>query len=314
MRLKLLSGLLIVASMSVAIAARQQPAASAPEPMVVQTDKLADTLYVMKGGGGNSAVFITGTGVVVVDTKNPGWGQPLLEAIRKVTGKPVTMIINTHSHGDHVSGNVEFPATVDVVTHENTRKNMEAMRPASFAAPPAGGPPPNIFVENKRRGMAKRSYKDAMTIGRGAEQIELRYFGRAHTDGDTFVVFPALRVMHTGDTFPNKRGPGIDANNGGSGVDYARTLTNAADFAEKNNIDTIINGHSDTPTTRADLREFSRFVRDYVAYAQAQKKAGRTVDDAVSAWTMPASYTGYAATTPAMRNKTNFELIYRETK
>jgi glyoxylase-like metal-dependent hydrolase (beta-lactamase superfamily II) len=259
-------------------------------------------------------VFITGTGVVVVDTKNPGWGQPLLEAIRKVTDKPVTMIINTHTHGDHVSGNVEFPATIDVVTHDNTKKNMEAMRPASFAAPPEGGPTPNIFDQNKGRGMARRTYRDSMTIGRGAERIELRYFGRAHTDGDTFVIFPAQRVMHTGDTFPNKRVPGIDANNGGSGAEYARTLTNAADFADKNNIETIINGHRDTPSTRADLREFSRFVGEYVAYAQAQKKAGRSVDEAVSAWTAPASYAGYAATTPALRNRTNFELIFRETK
>jgi glyoxylase-like metal-dependent hydrolase (beta-lactamase superfamily II) len=56
-------------------------------------------------------VFVTANGVVVVDTKNPGWGQPLLEKIKTLTDKPVTMIINTHTHGDHVSGNVEFPAT-----------------------------------------------------------------------------------------------------------------------------------------------------------------------------------------------------------
>ena len=98
--------------------------------------------------------------MVVVDTKNPGWGQPLLDKIKTVTDKPVTTIINTHTHGDHVSGNVEFPATVEVVTHENTATNMErdaSRRPASRRA---AGAPVNIFKENDGRGMPKRTFKD----------------------------------------------------------------------------------------------------------------------------------------------------------
>ena len=93
----------------------------------------------LKGGGGNTAVFVAANGVVVVDTKNPGWGQPILDKIKELTDKPVTTIINTHTHGDHVSGNVEFPATVDIVVQENTKTNMEKM-----AAPPgmhAADPP-----------------------------------------------------------------------------------------------------------------------------------------------------------------------------
>src|SRR5215207_7300795 len=119
------------------VAAFQQPAT---QERVVTVEKVQDNLYVMRGGGGNSAVFITADGVVVVDTKNPGWGQPLLDKIKTVTDKPVTMIINTHTHGDHVSGNVEFPATVEVVTHANTAKNMQEMRPASGITPAPGTP------------------------------------------------------------------------------------------------------------------------------------------------------------------------------
>src|SRR4051794_11356128 len=166
-RTVVLSAVLIAGALSTAVGALQQGAAlpqgPTPQPggqqaaRVVQVDKIRDNLYVMKGGGGNSAVFITSTGVVVVDTKNPGWGQPLLDGIKTVTDKPVTTIINTHTHGDHVSGNVEFPATVEVVTHENTKKNMEAMRPASFVAPAAGGPTANIFTQNNGRGMPKRT-------------------------------------------------------------------------------------------------------------------------------------------------------------
>ena len=99
--------LVAVGLMSITVAAFRQGEAPA---RVVDVEKLKDNLYMMKGGGGNSAVLITANGVIVVDTKNPGWGQPLLDKIRSVTDKPVTTIINTHTHGDHVSGNVEFPA------------------------------------------------------------------------------------------------------------------------------------------------------------------------------------------------------------
>ena len=71
---------------------------------------MKDNLYVLRGGGGNTAAFVTANGVVIVDTKNPGWGQPLLDKLKTLTDKPVTTIINTHTHYDHVSGNVDFPA------------------------------------------------------------------------------------------------------------------------------------------------------------------------------------------------------------
>src|SRR5688572_8562164 len=201
-----LAVLFAVGTLSVSVAALQQrEGGGAQPPRVVEVEKLKDNLYLMRGGGGNSAVFITANGVVVVDTKNPGWGQPLLEKIKTVTEKPVTMIINTHTHGDHVSGNVEFPATVDVVTHENTKTNMEKMATASGIAPPAT--PTNIFTVNNGRGMAKRTFKDKMSLGKGNDQIDLYYFGRGHTNGDAWVVFPTLRIMHAGDIFSGKNVP-----------------------------------------------------------------------------------------------------------
>ena len=310
-----LGGLLVFGALSMTAMALQQ--APAPAASAIEVDKLTDNLYVLKalttGGGGNTTVLVTANGVVVVDTKNPGWGRPLLDRIKMLTDKPVTMIINTHTHGDHVSGNVEFPATVDVVAHENTKANMEAMRPASFVAQPAGGPPPNIFTANKGTGMAKRTFKDTMAIGSGADRIELHYFGRAHTNGDAMVLFPAARVLHMADVFATKGLPGMDANNGGTGVGYAETLTKVADFADKVNVQTIINGHFASTTTRADLREFIQYVRDFVKVAQDGKRAGRSVDDVAKAWATPAKYAGYEATPIPVRVRANVELIFKET-
>src|SRR5262250_3394595 len=138
----ILGSLLVLGAISIAVAQQAPPQPSANALMVT---KLKDNLYVLKGGGGNTSIFVTATGVVVVDSKNPGWGQPILDKIKTLTDKPVTTLINTHTHGDHVSGNVEFPATIDFIAQENTKANMEKME---------------IFKTNNNRGMTKRTFKD----------------------------------------------------------------------------------------------------------------------------------------------------------
>ena len=284
-----LGAILIVSAISLVAASYQQPSQQGPK--VVDVEKVKDNLYILKGGGGNSAVYVGANGVTVVDAKNPGWGQPVLDKIKELTPKPVTLLINTHTHGDHVSGNVDFPATVDIVVQENTKTNMEKMP---------------IFKDNAGKGMAKRTFKDKMTLGGGNDRVDLYYFGRGHTNGDAFVVFPSLRTMHTGDLFPGKNVPFMDGNNGGSGVEYAQTLSKAASGIS--NVDSIITGHS-TVMTPADLKEFAAFVKDFATWAEAAKKAGKTADAAAAEYKVPETYKGYTAGT---RIKGNLELIYSE--
>jgi cyclase len=271
-----LGALIAVGALSLAVAAYQAPAQA---PKVIQVDKLKDNLYVLKGGGGNTAVFLTANGVVVVDAKNPGWGQPILDKIKELTPKPVTLLINTHTHGDHVSGNVDFHATVDIVVQENTKTNMEKMP---------------IFKEHNGVGMTKRTFKDKMTIGKGADQIDLYYFGPGHTNGDAWVVFPALRVVHAGDIFANKGLPLIDGDNGGSVLHIHESLTKAYNGIK--GVDTIINGHTPANTPWADLKEFADFNHEFLTWAQGELKAGKTPAQAAEDWKLPAKYTGYSAT------------------
>ena len=263
------------------VAVKAQPEANAPK--VIEVEKVKDNLYVLRGGGGNTAVFLTASGVTVVDAKNPGWGRPILDKIKELTPKPVTMLINTHTHGDHVSGNVEFPATIDVVTQENTKTNMEKMP---------------IFKEHTNVGMAKRTFKDKMTIGKGADQIDLYYFGRGHTNGDAWVVFPALRIVHSGDIFAGKGVPLIDEANGGSMLHISETLMKAHDGIK--NVDAIINGHTPAQTTWADLKEYVDFNKDLVAWMQAGLKAGKTPEQLAAEWKVPEKYKGYSATVSAL--------------
>jgi cyclase len=258
------------------------------------------------GGGGNTAVFVRTDGITVVDTKNPGWGQPILDKIKELSPKPITTIINTHTHGDHVSGNVEFPTTVEVIVQENTKANMQEMRGATGVAqnPPA----PNIFKVNNGKGLPTKTFKDKMTVGKGADQIDLFYFGRGHTNGDAWVVFPALRIMAAGDIFAGKNLPLLDANNGGSGVAIGDSLAKAHSTVK--NVDTIVTGHS-VQMTMNELKEFSDFNKEFLAAVRDGKKAGKSVDELAASWKMPPKYTGYGPVQEP-RLKSNLQVIYNE--
>lgn len=290
----LLGLLLAVGWLSVALMGYQGPPAGqgggqgrgAAPPAPLQTFKVRDNLYMIANGGGNTGVFITSTGVVLVDTKNPNNGPGILEQVRAITNKPVTMVINTHTHADHTGSNEYFTDNVVFVAHENTKTNMEKM---------------TNFAGEKAKFLPSKTFKDTMTIGSGADQIVLYYFGRAHTGGDSFVVFPALRAMHSGDAFASKGFPLIDVPNGGSAVEYGQTLTKAA--ATIKNVDTIINGHITTgPTTFSDLQTYADFNNDFLAWVKEQMKANKTVEDAAAAYKIPEKYMGYTAGRGAANN------------
>ena len=290
----------VMVALSVGVGATQE------REMVIEVEQLEDNLYVLRGqgGGGNTGVFVTGDGVVVVDTKNPGWGQPILEAIRELTSNPVTTLGNTHSHGDHVSGNVAFASSVEFVAHEVTKANMEAMRPTTGRTEP----PVNVCADTDGHGLPTRTFTDRLTIGSGADRVDLYHFGRAHTGGDAFVVFPALRTMHAGDAFLGKRVPFLDAENGGSGVAIADTLQRAHDTIR--DVDTIISGHS-TQASWADLSEWAAFNRDFLAMVRAGREAGQPVDQIANEWTVPTQYDDYSEPNPSSVRR-NVQVIVDE--
>jgi cyclase len=287
-RLAVLSGLLLAGVISMAVA-RQQPQQGQPAQLEIQQVK--DKLYMITGGGGATAAFITEKGVVVVDTKLRGNGPGILEKIKSVTPKPVIMVINTHTHGDHVGSNDAFTGVVEFVAHENCKASMEKM--------------PAFQTEEGKKFLPGKTYKDKLSLLKGADKIDLYYFGRGHTSGDTFIVFPALKVMHSGDIFAGKGTPIMDTNNGGSGLDYPKTLAKAA--AGIKGVETVIPGHSSLMTWN-DFKEYGDFTRDLVAAVEQAKKNGKTVDEAAAEIKMPEKYNGYNMG----RLKGNVTAIYAE--
>jgi cyclase len=302
----LLGLLLAVGSLSIVVRAGtdvnvSQGQAGAPEgPRAIDIVKLKDNLYVLTSStpgnpatfsGGNVAVFITDDGVTLVDTKLAGWGQAVLDKVKSVTPKPVTRIINTHTHGDHTGNDGFFGTTVEIIAHENTKTNMEKM---------------DAFKGDNAKFLPGKTYKDRLTLGSGKNRIELYYFGAGHTNGDTFVVFPDLRVLHTGDMFAWKDAPLCDRSNGGSCVAFPQTLSKV--IANITDVDTIIPGHSPMQTPK-DLQEYQQFLADLLTQAQAALTAGKTVDEAAAAFKVD-KYPGYKTE----RVKAAIQAIYDEMK
>jgi cyclase len=272
-RLVVLSGLLAVGAVSM-IFAQPQPQ---QKPPALEIEKVKDNLYMISGAGGNTAVFVTETGVVIVDTKVPGTGPAILDKVKSITPKPVIMVINTHTHFDHVGSNIAFTGMVEFVAHENCKTSMEKM--AAFQS------------DEGKKFLPGKTYKDKLSLLKGNDKIDLYYFGRGHTGGDTFVVFPALKVMHAGDMFAFTSGlPLIDVTTGGSGLEYPRTLLKAA--ATIKGVEKVIPGHSPV-TDWSAFKGYGEFIQAFVAAVEQSKKDGKTVEQAVADLKLPEKYKDY---------------------
>jgi len=246
-RATLLAAIVVVGFTVVTVAAQQQRPRIPPTGMI---KKVRDNLYVIPGAGGNTTVFVTQNGIVLVDTKLANNGEAIMSQVRTVSGRAVTMIINTHSHPDHIGSNDYFAPSVEKVTHENTKKWMAA----------------NARVASNPAVMPTKTFTDRLTLGSGSDQIDLYYFGAGHTDGDAFIVFPALRAMAAGDIFAWKMAPLIDPMAGGSVMALPDTLEKA--LKGIGNVDTVIEGHGDV-NTWAGFRDYALFNRALLDAAKA---------------------------------------------
>ena len=254
---------------------------------------VAENLYMLSnassvdgmGGGGNTAIFVTGSGVVLVDTKINGYGRDILSEVERITDQPVTTIINTHNHYDHSGGNVEFSDTVNFVVHENARAQM-----ARANCEPVTNC--DAFKGVNEKYLPETTYSDQLSLFSGSDQIDLYHFGRGHTDGDTFVVFRALGAMHTGDMFARKGLPFIDAVNGnGSATDFGSTLQKAVEGIR--NVEMVIPGHATAVHTWSDFVDSSGFYNDVVTKAQRAKTAGQSVEEFIRSYRAPSEYSDF---------------------
>jgi glyoxylase-like metal-dependent hydrolase (beta-lactamase superfamily II) len=248
--------------LTAATAGAQQPAA--PPPLNMKQLK-PDVYAGLGGAGGNSTVIIGKTSVIVVDAKTtPAGAKDLLTEIAKITPKPVTTVILTHSDGDHVNGLAGFPAGVKVIAHENNKKEQEAALSAGGrGAPPADRLPTVVVTKNK----------DTMTID--GVKIELYHWGPAHTSGDLVVYLPAQKIVATGDIIATQRpDPLIHPEKNGSSEGWITTAKGIAGL----NADQFVPGHGDMQT-KADIQARLKATEDKRAKIVAMVKQGKSIDE-----------------------------------
>ena len=305
-------GLIVMGGLGLASVAAQQPpvrggadgraAGGGRAPVaglggVEAISKVAANLYVIPGAGGTTAVFVAANGVVLVDTKLANNGQAILDQVKSVTNKPITHIINTHTHRDHVGSNQFFAPSVEIIVQENTAADMQKM--------PLFQDPAN------KQGLPDATFKDRRTVLAGADALDLYYFGAGHTNGDALVVFRRARVMHAGDLFAGNVLPLVDPTVGGSGVAYGETIGKAARGIK--GVDAVITGHS-TVMKWQDFVDYGEFNRLYVAHARASLKAGKTAEQAGKDLVLPAKFKSIPVATGRGGPAGNFPMLYEELK
>lgn len=294
-----LLAVLVSGAVSILIAA---PVAQDSGPPM-DLERLEDNLYVLHGGCacGNSTFYITDAGVVVVDTKVAGQGQAILDQLRSVTDLPLVMIINTHTHFDHTGSNAEFGSVDRIVTHANARESLMQ----ATCAPVTNC---DAFKGDNAQYLPNVTFDDRRTLTVGSDRIDLYHFGPGHTDGDAWIVLPALRVALTGDLFSHKGVPFVDTANGGSALGFGETLANAT--AELD-VDTVISGHFDAYPFD-DLVRYTEFHRHLKEYALAGREAGRPAEEVADAYEPPANMSDFSLGGPLLG--AFVQLIYDESE
>jgi len=177
----------------------------------ITTEKITENIHVLFGYGGNILVSTGKDGVLLVDDQFPQLKYKIMSAVRKLGGRSIDYIVNTHWHFDHAEGNNAFgPDGAKIVAHENSRDMMLNPKPInlSFIVYPQQPYPSNAVPQI--------TFKENMKLHLNGDQIELYHFGHAHTTGDAAVYLRDSNVLHMGDVFNMSGPPFIDADNGGS--------------------------------------------------------------------------------------------------
>jgi len=211
--------------------------APAPAAAPFTTHQLTPNVFWIEGGGGNSGIIVGEKSVIVIDCKTTAaGGRELLEDIAKITPKPVSTVIETHSDGDHINGVAAFPKGIAIIAHENNRKEQEAAIAAGRGAITADLLPTRVMSKNRE------------TLKIDGVTIDVYHWAPAHTSGDLVVYLPAGKIVFTGDIIsPQQPDPIIHPEKNGSSEGWIATTRGMAALDS----DRFVPGHGDVQTKAA---------------------------------------------------------------
>ena len=177
----------------------------------IKVSKVAGTVYMLQGAGGNIGASVGDDGIVVVDDQYAPLAEKIQAALKRITDKPVRFIINTHYHEDHTGGNEFFQKQAPIIAQDNVRKRLEEGGQAGN-----GG---SLHMEHKPAAQGALpiiTFDHDVTVHLNGEDIRALHFPAGHTDGDSIIYFPKSNVVHMGDDFVTYGFPFIDVDGGGS--------------------------------------------------------------------------------------------------
>ena len=177
----------------------------------MKVTKVAGSVYMLEGAGGNIGASVGEDGIVIVDDQYAPLAEKIQAALKGITEKPVRFIINTHYHGDHTGGNAYFQKQAPIIAHDNVRKRLESGGAAG------NGASVHMDVKPAEKDMLPIiTFDHDVTVHLNGEDIRALYFPAGHTDGDSMIFFPKSNVVHMGDDFVTYGFPFIDVASGGS--------------------------------------------------------------------------------------------------
>jgi glyoxylase-like metal-dependent hydrolase (beta-lactamase superfamily II) len=231
----------------------------------IKVTKVAGTVYMLQGAGGNIGASVGADGIVIVDDQYAPLADKIQAALKGITDKPVRFVINTHWHGDHTGGNAYFSKQGTIVAQENVRERLKngGKVLGNDVKPAANEVLPII------------TFNDRASVHLNGEDIRAIHFPHGHTDGDSVIFFTQSNVVHMGDDFVTYGFPFIDLESGGSvrGMIAAceKVLATVAPDVK------VIPGHGGLSTV-ADLKPFVAMLKDVAARVENGIKQGKTAD------------------------------------
>lgn len=247
---------------------------AAQNEVTIETNKLSNTVYMLKGQGGNIGISIGEDGVFVIDDQFAPLTPKILQAIRQLSEKPIKYVANTHFHGDHTGGNANFQkAGATIIAHDNVR--------ARLLLPKRDG------SNNPKETLPVLTFNDQLSIYINDEKVSVFHVDNAHTDGDAVLYFSKSNVLHTGDTFFKDRYPYIDLNSGGSVDGYIAAVKRSLMLIDDKT--KIIPGHGDL-ASKEDYESFLNMMKTLKSSILKEIENGKSEDDVASNTALTKTY------------------------
>ena len=226
----------------------------------IKVSKVAGSVYMLQGAGGNIGASVGDDGIVVVDDQYAPLADKIQAALKGVTDKPVRFVINTHYHEDHTGGNEFFQKQAPIIAHDNVRKRLEQGGVAGN-----GGSVHFDAKAQPKGALPIITFDHDVTVHLNGEDIRALHVPAGHTDGDSVIYFPKSNVVHMGDDFVTYGFPFIDVDSGGSIDGMISGVENA--IAQLPADVKIIPGHGQVSSLE-DVRAYMKMLKETRAVVQ----------------------------------------------